>query len=268
MPIRKLNRIAVWQSEPLLAAGVNHGFTCRSGGVSQGAYASLSMSPRRGDDPAAVRRNEEILCREAGLELKNLTSTAQEHTDVVELITPDRIGMGVSRPWGRGVDGIITALPGVPLLAYAADCVPILFYAADIGAVAAVHSGWRGTEARIAAKAAEKLVEMGARPENITAAIGPAIGRCCYEVGEDVALRFPESCRTSMGGGKYMLDLPAANRLMLEELGLKTDASAPCTRCNNDLFFSHRGQGGKSGTLGAYIQIPGGGEALSPISER
>lgn len=255
MPIRKLNGIAVWQSDMLLAAGISHGFTCRGGGVSRGAYASLSMSPRRGDDPAAVRRNEEILCREAGLELKNLTSTAQEHTDVIELITPDRVGMGVSRPWGKGVDGIITALKGVPLLAYAADCVPILFYAADIGAAAAVHSGWRGTEARIAEKAAVKLTEMGARPENIMAAIGPAIGGCCYEVSGDVALRFPESCRAEKGGGKYMLDLPAANRLMLEALGLRTDASAPCTMCNNDLFFSHRGQGGKCGTLGAYIQL-------------
>ncbi len=254
MPIRGLNSIAVWQSE-LLPAQVVHGFTCRTGGVSQGAYASLSMSPRRGDDPAAVRKNEEILCREAGLELERLTSTCQEHTDVVEVITPDRVGVGIRRPWERPVDGIITRLPGVPLLAYAADCVPILFYAADIAAVAAVHSGWRGTAARIAEKAAKKLFEMGAEPHNVTAVIGPCIGRCCYEVDENVALRFPESCRTPKEGGKYMLDLPGANRLMLEALGLRVDASAPCTMCNNHMFFSHRGQGGKSGTLGAFIQL-------------
>ncbi len=256
MPIRELNGIAAWQSELLLEAGINHGFTCRGGGVSRGAYASLSMSPRRGDDPADVRRNEEILCRRAGLDLGRLTSTAQEHTDVVEVITADRVGMGISRPWDHGVDGIVTLLPGTPLLAYAADCVPILLWAGDIGAAAAVHSGWRGTEARIAEKAVKKLTELGARPQSILAAIGPCIGPCCYEVGGDVALRFPESCRTAKDGGKYMLDLPKANRLMLEDMGLGgVDASAPCTMCRNDLFFSHRGQGGKSGTLAAFIQI-------------
>lgn len=256
MPIREINGITLWQSDLLLRRGIAHGFTGRKGGVSQGAYASLSMSPRRGDDPASVRKNEEILCKAAGLNLESLTSTSQEHTDRVEIVDEGRVGTGVKRSWDGGVDGVITRLRGVPLLAYAADCVPILMYAADIGAAAAVHSGWRGTEMKIAVKAAEALMDMGASAENIAAAIGPAIGRCCYEVGADVALRFPESCRANKGGGKYMLDLKAANELMLREAGLREiDNSAPCTKCRNDIFFSHRGQGGKSGTLAAFIQL-------------
>lgn len=256
MPIREINGISVWQSQLLLKSGITHGFTCRSGGVSRGAYASLSMSPRRGDDPSAVRENEAILCRAAGLRRENLTSTAQEHTDRVEIIDENNVGMGIVRPWNYGVDGIITRLTDTPLLAYAADCVPILMYAADIKAAAAVHSGWRGTEMKIAKKAVKALIDMGAKPENILAALGPSIGRCCYEVSAEVALKFPEECRDAKEDGKYMLDLREAIRLMLEELGVTDiDADPPCTMCNNELFFSHRGQGGKSGTLAAYIEL-------------
>ena len=256
MPIREMNGITLWQSELLLGAGVRHGFTGRGGGVSKGPYASLSMSPRRGDDPARVRRNEEILCRAAGLTLENLTSTAQEHTSNVELIGRGDAGMGIKRPWGRGVDGIVTTLKNTPLLAYAADCVPLLMYAADIGAAAAVHSGWRGTEGKIALAAVKKLCGLGAKPENIKVAIGPSIGPCCYEVSDDVALRFPPECRREKGGGKFMLDLRSANRVMLESAGVvDIDADPPCTMCNNELFFSHRGQGGKSGTLAAFIEL-------------
>lgn len=256
MPTREINSVELWQSEPLLRRKeIIHGFTGRRGGVSEGPYASLSMSPRRGDDPKNVRRNEEILCRALGLSFGALSSTCQEHTDEVALIGADEIGVGVAVPWNRGVDAVITLLPNVPIMAYAADCVPILMYAHDIGAVAAVHSGWRGTDKKIARKTVGKLIELGAAPENIIAAIGPAIGRCCYEVSDDVALRFPEACRTEKGGGKYMLDLTEANRLMLAEAGLTDiDASAPCTRCHNETFFSHRAQGGKSGTLAAVIE--------------
>lgn len=258
MPIREINGIAVWQSE-LFRENVIHGFTCRKGGVSSGEYASLSMSPRRGDDPAAVRKNEEILCQAMGLNISRLTSTAQEHTNAVEIIDGENAGRGIQYPWSSGVDGIITLVKGVPLLAYAADCVPILLYAEDIEAVAAVHSGWRGTEGKIALNAVEKLRRMGARPEKMTAVIGPAIGRCCYEVSEDVALRFPSQCRDAKGGGKYMLDLKQVNELMLRHAGVgQIDNTAPCTMCRNDLFFSHRGQGGKSGTLAAFIELRNG----------
>ncbi len=256
MPIREINGIEIWQSELLLGHDLIHGFTCRKGGVSTGSYASLSMSPRRGDDPYLVRENERILCAAMGLRREGLTSTNQEHTDTVELIDSGRVGMGILTPWGKGVDGVVTQLARIPLLAYAADCVPLLMYAPDIRAAAAVHSGWRGTEMKIARTAALKLMELGAKVGNILVAIGPAIGQCCYEVSSDVALRFPEDCRIFKGGDKYMLDLKRANELMLRELGVeKLDNTAPCTRCNNDRFFSHRGQGGKSGTLAAFIEI-------------
>ncbi len=258
MPIREINGLDVYQSELLQRDGLIHGFTGRRGGVSVGAYASLSMSPRRGDDPARVRENEKILCAALGLNLSRLTSTRQEHTDEIAVIDEANVGIGIKSPWDRGVDGIITLLPNTPILAYSADCVPVLMYAPSIGAIAAVHSGWKGTRARIVRKCAEKLIELGAPSEDIIAVIGPAIGKCCYEVSGEVALQFPESCRSERPDGKFMLDLRAANVLMLKEAGVeKIDNSAPCTKCNNEIFFSHRGQGGKSGTLGAVIERRG-----------
>ena len=144
----------------------------------------------------------------------------------------------------------------MPILCYSADCVPILMYASDIKAVAAIHAGWRGSAKGIAAKTVQKLIDMGAKAENIYAAIGPCIGKCCYEVSEDVALRFDSEFYTDKGDGKYMLALDSVNKSQIEKCDVPTEnvwVSDICTKCNNDLFFSHRGQGGKSGTLGGII---------------
>jgi len=133
-------------------------------------------------------------------------------------------------------------------------------YASDIEAIAAIHSGWKGTQLKIAEKTAKKLIEMGANSENIYTAIGPCIGKCCYEVSGDVAEQFDEKYYTAKDGGKYMLDLEKANFDMLLNLNIPEEnisVSGICTKCNNDLFFSHRGQGGKSGTLGGIICIKG-----------
>lgn len=255
MPIREINGLDVYQSELLCRKEIIHGFTGRKGGVSQGEYESLSMSPRRGDDPSCVRKNEEILCRSLCLTHSRLSSTRQEHTDEIAVIDEENVGIGIKFPWDRGVDAVITLLPNTPILAYAADCVPILMYAPSIGAIAAVHSGWKGTQMQIAKKCAEKICSMGAKPQDIIAVIGPSIGSCCYEVSGDVALRFPEECITPAPNDKYMLDLKKANVMMLKDAGLeKIDGNSPCTKCRNDIFFSHRGQGGKSGTLGAVIE--------------
>lgn len=255
MPIREINGLDIYMSELLCKREIIHGFTGRKGGVSKGEYESLSMSPRRGDDPSSVRKNEKILCEKMGLTYSRLTSTRQEHTDEIAVIDEENVGIGINSPWDKGVDAIITLLPDTPLLAYAADCVPILMYAPSIGAIAAIHSGWKGTWMQIARKAAEKIISMGAESRDIIAVIGPAIGQCCYEVSSEVALLFPKECRIAKENDKYMLDLKKANEMMLRELGVeKIDISSPCTKCRNDIFFSHRGQGGKSGTLGAVIE--------------
>ena len=257
MCITEIGTIALYQSDVFSQfENIIHGFTTRKGGVSRGAYESLSMSPRRGDDIECVHKNEEILCRELSLDIKALTSTRQEHTDRVEVIDEKRIGYGVKTPWDYGVDACITTLKNVPLLCYSADCVPVLIYAQDIGAIAAVHAGWRGSESAIVRKTAQEIINMGAKAENIYAAIGPCIGQCCYEVDSDVALKFEEKYYVQKPMDKYMLDLGRVNYDLIKECGVKEEnitLSGICTKCNNDLFFSHRGQNGKSGTLAGII---------------
>lgn len=257
MQIRKIGNVSLCQSDVLSTfENIIHGFTTREGGVSKGQYESLSLSPYRGDDIECVHKNEEILCQSLGLDVKRLSSTKQEHTDNIEIITSENIGIGVRIPWGKGVDAVITKEKNVPILCYSADCVPIIMYASDIEAIAAIHSGWKGTAMKIAAKTVAKLVEMGANPKNIYAAIGPCIGKCCYEVSADVALQFAEKHYTKKPDGKYMLDLEDVNREMISDCGVPKEnisVSEICTRCENKRFFSHRGQGGTSGTLGGII---------------
>lgn len=257
MHIRKIGKISLCQSDSLgKFENLVHGFTTRTGGVSTGEYESLSLSPFRGDSIENVHRNEEILCESLGLDVKRLSSTKQEHTDNIEIIESKDIGIGVHFPWNRGIDSCITFQKNVPILCYSADCVPILMYAEDIEAIAAIHSGWKGTALKIASKTVERLISLGAKPENIHVAIGPSIGQCCYEVSGDVALQFDKKYYIAKGNGKYMLDLTAVNFDMLVLCGVKRkhiEVSNICTMCNNDLFFSHRGQNGKSGTLGGII---------------
>lgn len=257
MCIAEIGEVALWKSSVLSQFNnLVHGFTTRKGGVSKGEYASLSMSPWRGDDIDCVHENERILCESLSLDKNMLTATKQEHTDVVEIIDKPRIGYGIKTPWNKGVDACITCLKNVPLLCYSADCVPILIYASDIEAIAAVHAGWRGTQSKIVKKTAEKIIELGANPENIYAVIGPCIHKCCYEVSDDVALQFEEKYYDDCKNGKYMLDLAEVNRDLLKDCGIADENVSVCdmcTMCNNDIFFSHRGQNGKSGTLAGII---------------
>ena len=257
MCITEIGRISLYQSSVLSAfENLVHGFTTRHGGVSTGEYASMSLSPRRGDDISCVHQNEKILCDALGLDVQRLTSTQQEQTSCIEIIDKSRIGIGVHRQWGRGVDGCITMERNVPLICYSADCVPVLMYASDIGAIAAVHAGWRGTREEITRKCVQKLMLLGANAQNIFGAVGPCIGQCCYEVSADVALQFDEKYSIPTENEKFMLDLETANFdqfIMCGVLPENVSLSGICTKCNNDMFFSHRGQNGKSGTLGGII---------------
>lgn len=261
MCIAEIGSIALEQSGVLSAFdNLVHGFTTRKGGVSAGEYSSLSMSPWRGDEIENVRKNEKILCESLSLDIKKLTATKQEHTDAVEIIDESRVGYGIEIPWNKGVDACITTLKNVPLLCYSADCVPILIYASDIEAIAAVHAGWRGTQSKILEKTIGKLTELGAENKKMFVAIGPCIHKCCYEVSDDVALQFGSKYYDACGNGKYMLDLADVNSDLAKMCGVPDEnisVSKMCTKCNNDLFFSHRGQKGKSGTLAGVICMRG-----------
>lgn len=239
-----------------------HCFTTRQGGVSQGDLASLNLGIHRGDDPRNVEENYRILGRVLGYDLKELVFTRQTHTDIVRRVDAGNAGEGLFRPVEPECDALVTNTPGLTLVVFTADCTPILLHDPVTGAVGAVHAGWRGTVAGIAAKAVEEMARAyGCDPANITAAIGPNIGPCCFETGEDV----PQALRQCLGaeaeefirpaGEKYYVNLKGANRRILERAGVRViDESGECTACRPDRFWSHRKVGSRRGSQAALIR--------------
>jgi YfiH family protein len=152
---------------------------------------------------------------------------------------------------GEG-DAAITAQPDLAISVRTADCYPILLADTRNRALAAIHAGWRGTAAHIVFKTLEKMKdEFGTQPADIVAAIGPGIGACCYEVGEEVAREFGFDARTH-------LDLMLENRKQLEAAGVpaeKIEALGVCTFCDAERFFSYRRDQKDAGRMTSYIAI-------------
>lgn len=267
--LREKNGV-VWVSFPLLEQTgiVTQGFTTRLGGVSRGMFSTMNLSYTRGDDPAAVDENFRRAGEAIGFPVESLVTSDQTHTNHVRRVTGEDCGSGVTRPRAyTEVDGLLCNEPGVTLATFYADCVPLFFVDPVHRAIALSHSGWRGTVRRIGRVTVEEMGrEFGTRPENLVTAIGPSICRDCYEVGEEVAEEFlrefgPSAERELLvkkDGGKYQLDLWAANRRILEEAGVRHEniqMPGLCTCCNPELLFSHRATGGKRGNLGAFLRL-------------
>lgn len=149
-------------------------------------------------------------------------------------------------------DAVLEDQPGAVVAVKTADCVPILLVDAKRRAVGAVHAGWRGTAAHIAAGAVEAMRErFGSEPGDLHAAIGPAIGKCCYEVGPEVAAQFGEQ-------GRAHIDLSTANVGQLVQAGVTREriyASNLCTRCMSEEFHSFRRDGAAAGRLYAFAGV-------------
>ena len=164
-------------------ASIRHGFIGRAGGVSTGAFASMNLSYWVGDDERAVDSNWERLRREIP-ELELVARLNQVHGNDVHAATRDTAAL---RPPG---DGLVTAEPGVMLGIFTADCVPILMVDSKRKIAGALHAGWRGVIADIAAAGVRAMVQLGARASDIRAAMGPSIGQCCFEVDAELGDRF------------------------------------------------------------------------------
>jgi len=185
----------------------------------------------------------------------------QTHSDHIKVINTKK-----TKGWEslsdaiEDCDALITNVKGVVLSILTADCVPILLYDKQKEVVAAIHAGWKGTKAQIVSKTIRKMTEVyGCDPEKIMAGIAPSIGRCCYEVSEDVAKHFFDIPKgfTSVGD-KYMLDLPFINKQQLLDTGIKEEnieMSHTCTACDVERFFSYRKEQGCSGRFMSMIGI-------------
>jgi polyphenol oxidase len=246
--------------------------------ASDGNSGDLNLGFTEWDSRERVTENREKFFRGIGAETLRAVTLRQIHSDVVHVIGrdgPPRDAKTAAEGAPQG-DALVTAEPGILLAVQTADCVPILLADMKRKAVAAIHSGWRGTRSRIAAKTLGRMrMEFSTRPEDVIAAIGPGIGRCCYEVGEDVArefhAQFPnardwfEGPFDALACGendpnwlpwltmkppghqppplRAHLDLIAANMAILEDAGVpaaQISAANLCTACRTDLFFSYR----------------------------
>jgi len=221
-------------------------FTTRQGGVSEGPFESLNLGKAVGDEPDQVEENRRRACAELGADPERLTLNRQRHSAAVHR----------AEPGSRGVpgDGLWSDEPGQPMLALSADCLTIAVARAngDGPALAVLHAGWRGL--------LEGIVEEGCGAlggGHLVAAVGPAIGPCCYEVGDDVA----ERLRACFGGDvvrRGRADLWLCARRALEAAGARDVVVAgECTICTPDRYFSHRRDHGVTGRQGVVGVLHG-----------
>ncbi len=245
-----------WRPTPG-SAGVTLIFSTRRGGVSGPPYDSLNVGRSTPDDADAVGTNRERLLREAGLDPARLVTAGQVHgARVVEVDAPGHV---------PECDALVTRSHDLALAVTTADCLSLLYSAP--GAVAAAHAGWRGVAAGMC-EAALLAVSRASdcRPGDVTVHLGPAIRGCCYEVGEEVAERFPATA-LDRSHGLLRLDLPTAARDRLIAAGVaegQIHDTGACTSCEPHWYFSHRRDRGRTGRLWAVAARPG--PARDPIA--
>ena len=227
-------------------------FSTRAGGVSEGSFASLNLGIRTEDDPARVVENRRLLCEAVDADPDAATMAWQRH------------GATVTRAQSRGIvtpgtvyehcDGLWSDERGRAMLLITADCVPVaITRRPESGvrpAVAVLHVGWRGLLAGIVAEGVRAL-----GPGRLAAVVGPAIGPCCYEVGEEVAAPAREAFGADVvRDGK--LDLWTSVERALRAAGCEhVDRIDVCTSCNGDRFFSHRRDEGRTGRQGVIAYV-------------
>jgi YfiH family protein len=226
--------------------GYEVGFTTRVGGVSEGPYASLNLGRKSGDEVERVDENRRIMCSAIGADLEKLALNYQVHSA--------RVLQAAPAMRGEHADGLWTDDQGLPILAMSADCLPIVLVRAGASepAVAVLHAGWRGLLEGIAAAGAQAL-----GGGTLTAAIGPGIGPCCYEVGEEVAAPFRERFGDDVVRDRR-LDLWTSAEHALRAAGVeRVDRFDRCTACEPETFFSHRRDAGRTGRQGVIAYVAG-----------
>ena len=263
MIIKEVNGVKFIVSEVLRSP---HAFSTRVGGVSEQSHtSSLNLAFGRGDEDTTVLENLGKFAHAVGFLPENIVSVAQIHSADVRAVGGEQRGLGYFREADFSCDGYVTKEENVVLGIKTADCVPILLEArnedGEVIAVSALHAGWRGTAARIAQRGVLELLELGASRERIFAAIGPCIGGCCFEVGDECREELQKldsagACVEIHENGRAFYDLAALNAWVLESTGVpkcNIDVCGLCTYCEENLFYSHRRQKGVRGSMLSVI---------------
>ncbi len=246
---------------------LRHGFSTRLMGVSKGIYSSMNLGLGRGDSDENVRENYRLICEAMDIPVKSLVFSKQTHKANVRKVTAEDRGIGLLRPIPfDDIDAHMTNEPNVALVIFGSDCVPIYLYDPGNRVIALCHGGWRGTVAGIAGKTVEAMsAEYGTKAADVVAVIGPSICKPCFEVGEEVSDEFLRAFSDARKcgiveriGDKDHVDLWEANVRMLLLSGVLREnihKSGLCTMCRQELFFSHRGSGGRRGSNAGFLML-------------
>lgn len=223
--------------------GIRHGFFTRAGGVSDGIYTALNCGPGSSDAAAHIANNRARVA----------AHLSAQHPDVVTLYqVHSATALGVSAPVAPDnrprADAVVTATPGLAIGVLTADCAPVLFADAEARVVGAAHAGWRGAVSGVLEATIAEMERLGARREQICAAIGPAINQAAYEVGPEFETELVESCpdntrfftrRDALARPHF--DLPGYVESRLSAAGIEAiERQSRCTYANESLFFSYR----------------------------
>ena len=258
MPYKRFAELRAFQFNSLATHPVQHAVFTRRGGVSEEPWASLNVGGGIGDDPANVAENRRRVLSALGRSQDSTYDVWQIHS--AQILHADEPRLGPPYP---KADGLITANPDVTLMLRFADCVPVLLFDPSTPAVGLIHAGWKGTILGTVMEGIRAMKhQFGSVPDDILAAIGPAIAGHHYPVGPEVV----ESFRQSFGEGanRYLeakngdvhLDLPGANAELLRREGVsQIERSSICTACRLEDWYSHRGEDGQTGRFAAVLAL-------------
>lgn len=246
------NFVTIYDSLSVLA-----GYSCRGELTSDaGSYESFSLCHYVGDDPGHVVACRVELARALGVKSAHVLAPRQVHGITVKVVDADCCDYGIIAE--VEADALVTAMHGVVVGVNTADCVPVLLCDEEAGVIAAAHAGWRGAIAGVVEATVEEMARNGAESQRIRAFVCPAICVSCFEVGEEVASQFPQSCVVRMPGSKPHVNLPECVAICLERCGISRDNisfSGECTRCRPSRYFSARAMGVASGRNFSYIML-------------
>lgn len=248
-----------------------HAFLTRRGGVSADGFTSLNFSCREGDGPENVGENWRLLAEAFHLDLSQIILMRQVHGDrIVTIGSHERDPVKtfpVLPPERHACDALVTNCPEVVIAVKTADCVPIFLVDPIKRVIGVVHGGWRGTALNIAGQAVDVFRnQFSSQPGDILAAIGPAIGPCCYEVdavvyealhGYVLAGATP-ALEAVQGKDRWMLNLRLVNSIQLEQRGIPAKnifSGSHCTSCQSDVFYSHRRDHGRTGRQVSFMML-------------
>ncbi len=225
------------------------GMSTNSGGVSPGTMG-LNLSFHVEDAPENVEKNRSLFFAALGISVDQVAFTRQQHT--VDILKVSGAGQNDT------CDALCTDAKNVYLAISIADCTPVMLFDPVTKVVAGIHAGWRGTAGKIVPKMIARLgKEYAAKPENIIAFIGPSAGKCCYEVGPEVASQFSPDSSVLRSDGKYLLDVKHDNVLQLLDSGVlnsNIEVHSDCT-IHDTKYHSFRRDGKQSGRMYAVIGL-------------